>query len=143
MVQLILTRMLTPEVQPVLGEPPESKTTRGTSGFGSIGISSISVNMSDPAVNLSCDEPIVIPVVIGDPGISGSAIINSGASTQFLDFDFAVKNNLSLDLKPNPDTLIVVDGREADAPLTHTCTLNLTIDQHLETLTFQVTKLAG
>ena len=29
------------------------------------------------------------------------------------------------------------------APLTHTCTLELLIDQHPETVTFQVTKLAG
>ena len=70
-------------------------------------------------------------------------MIDSGASTQFLDLDFAVKNNLPLDLKPKPETLIVVDGREATSQLTHTCTMNLTIDQHLETLTFQVTKLAG
>ena len=37
---------------------------------------------------------------------------------------------------------MVVDGRKA-APLTHTYTLDLLIDQHLETLTFQVAKLAG
>ena len=37
----------------------------------------------------------------------------------------------------------MVDGREATSQLTHTCTMNLTIDQYLETLTFQVTKLAG
>ena len=35
-----------------------------------------------------------------------------------------------------------MDGHEA-APLTHTYTIDLLIDQHLETLTFQVTKLAG
>ena len=135
MAQLILTRILTPEIEPVLGELPI--TIRGTSGFGSTGIFSISVNSTD----LGCDEPMVIPVSIGD--ITGSAMIDSGASTQFLDLDFAVKYKLPLDLKTNPDTLIVVDGREAETQLTHTCTLNLTIDQHLETLTFQVTKLAG
>ena len=42
-----------------------------------------------------------------------------------------------------PETLIVVDGREAESQLTHTCTLGLTVNQHLETFTFQVTKLAG
>ena len=70
-------------------------------------------------------------------------MIDSGASTQFIDLDFAVKNNLPLNLKPKPETLIVVDGREAESQLTHTCTLDLTVDQHLETLIFQVTKLAG
>ena len=74
---------------------------------------------------------------------TGSAMIDSGASTQFIDLDFAVKNNLPLTFKPKPETLIVVDGRQAENQLTHTCTLDLTIDQHLEILTFQVTKLAG
>ena len=73
---------------------------------------------------------------------TGSAMIDSGASTQFIDLDFAVKNNLPLTLKPKPETLIIVDGREAENQLTQTCTLDLTIEQHLETLTLQVTKLA-
>ena len=62
---------------------------------------------------------------------------------QFIDLDFANKSNLPLTLKPKPETLSVVDGREAESQFTNTCTLNLTVDQHLETLTFQVTKLAG
>ena len=74
---------------------------------------------------------------------TGSAMIVSGVSTQFIDLDFAVKNNLPLTLKLKPEILIVVDGIEVENQLTHTCTLDLTIDQHLETLTFQVTKLAG
>ena len=90
---------------------------------------------------------MVIPVAIRknncqESWLSASAMIDSGASTQFIDPDFASQLGLTLDLKPIPESLIVVDGREA-APLTHTCTLDLLIDQHLETLTFQVTKLAG
>ena len=104
MAQLILTRILTPKIEPILVELPKCKTTRRTSGFGSTGISSISVNS---AVDLGCDEPMVIPVTIGD--ITGSAMIDSGASTQFLDLDFAVKHNLPLDLKSNPATLIMVE----------------------------------
>ena len=37
----------------------------------------------------------------------------------------------------------MVDGKEPTNQLIYTCTMNLTINQHLETLTFQVTKLVG
>ena len=56
----------------------------------------------------------------------------SGASTQFIDPDFARQLGLPLDPKPVPEALIVVDGCKA-APLTHSCTIDLMIDQHLET----------
>ena len=89
---------------------------------------------------------MVIPAILqhtnGTP-VPSSAMIDSGASTQFLDLDSAVKHNLPLDLKHKPETLIVLDGREATNRLTHTYIMTLTIDQHLETLPFQVTKLAG
>ena len=119
-------------------------TSRGSSGFGSTSTSTATAT-AEPT-DLGCNQHMVIPVTLQrTPGtlVPGSAMIDSGASTQFLDLDFAVKNNLPLDLKLEPETLIVVDGREATSQLTHTCTMNLTIDQHLETLTFQVTKLAG
>ena len=82
---------------------------------------------------------MVIPVTLQhttNTSVPGSAIIDSLASTQFLDLDFTVKYNLPLYLKPKPKTLIVVDGREATNQLINTCTMTLTIDQHLETLTF-------
>ena len=85
----------------------------------------------------------MIPPVLLNKDTAGSAIIDSGESMQFIKLEFAVKKILPLTLKPKPETLIVVDGREAENQLTHTCTLSLTVDQHLETLTFQVTKLAG
>ena len=108
-------------------------TKRGSKGFGSTGINS---------ADLGCNEPMIFPVRLNKDTI-GSAMMDSGASTQFIDFQFAVKHNLRLTLKPKPVTLIVVFGREAENQLTHTCTLHLTVDQHLETSTFQVTKLAG
>ena len=75
--------------------------------------------------------------------LRSSAIFDSRAWTLFLDLNFAVKNNLPLNLKIKPETLIVVEEREAENQLTHTCIITLTIDQHLEILTFQVTKLPG
>ena len=71
-------------------------------------------------------------------------MIESGASSQFIDLDFARSLNLNLNLKNKPEDLVLADGLMSKVgQITHTCTLNLTIDQHLETLTFQVTKLAG
>ena len=70
-------------------------------------------------------------------------MIDSGALTQLINPEFANQLGLKLDLKPVPEALIVVDGSKATAPLMHTYTLDLMLDQHLETLTFQVTKLAG
>ena len=99
--------------------------------------------------DLGSEEPMVIPVNIhglsvpSQNPIKASAMIDCGTSTQFIDRDFAQTLNLTLDLKPKPETLIVVDGRESENSLTHTCTIDLMIDQYLETVTFQVTKLAG
>ena len=130
MAQLILERIENLECI-LVNELPISK--RGSKGCGSTGINS---------ADLRCNEPMIVPVGL-NKNTTGSAMIDSGASTQFIDLDFAVKNNLPLTLKPKPETLIVVDRREAESQLTHTCTLDLTVDQYLETLTFQVTKLAG
>ena len=130
MTQLILERIENPDC--ILVEELPS-TGRGSNGFGSTGINS---------ADLGCNEPMIVPARV-NTDTTGSAMIDSGASTQFIDLDFAVKNNLPLTLKPKPETLIVVDGREAKNQLIHTGTLDLTIDQHLETLTIQVAKLAG
>ena len=56
-------------------------------------------------------------------------MIDSGASMQFIDLDFVLRNNLPLTLKPKPETIIVVNGREAENPLTHTV-LTLTLTWH-------------
>ena len=71
-------------------------------------------------------------------------MIDSGASSQFIDRDFALSMNLKLDLKEKPEDLVLADGvRSKVGQITHTCTLKVTIDQHMENLTFHVTKLAG
>src|SRR5258706_12442468 len=71
-------------------------------------------------------------------------MVDSGSSSQFIDLDFALNLNLKLDLKPVPEDLVLADGlRSKVGQITHTCTLRLTIDQHLEDLTFHVTRLAG
>ena len=130
MAQLILERMENPEC--VLVEELPS-TGWESNGFGSTDINS---------ANIGCNEPMIVPVRL-NKDTTGSAMINSGASTQFTVLDLAVENNLPLTLKATPETLIVVDGRDAESQLTHSCTFKLTVNQHLETLTFQVPKLVG
>ena len=114
--------MINPAVNPAVN----SDTPASASASHSRGYPTPAARSAD----LGCNEPMVVPAILqsGSTSASSAAMIDSGASTQFLDLDFAVKNNLPLDLKPRPETLIVVDGREATAPLTHTCTLNLMID---------------
>ena len=90
---------------------------------------------------------MVIPAKISSvnsPDLSSTtAMIHCGASKQFTDSELVRKLGLPLKKKSQPEKLLVVDGRETEAPLTHTCTLKLLIDQHLETIVFEVTKLAG
>ena len=81
--------------------------------------------------NLVYNQSMVIPVTLQHTtsvSVPSSAMSHSGGSTQFLDLDFAVKSNLSVQLKPKTEILIVVDGREGTNQLTHTCTMTLTID---------------
>ena len=130
MEQLILDGIKNPECTLVEELP---STGRECEGFGSTGINS---------ADLGCNEAMIVPVRL-NKDTTGSAMMDSGASTQFIDLDFAVKNNLPLTLQPTPGTLIVVDGREPENQITHTCTLKLTVHQHPGTLSFQVFKLAG
>ena len=88
MAQLILERIENPECI-LVDELPE--TERGSKGFGSTGINS---------ADLGCNEPMIVPVRLNN-NTTGSAMIDSGASTQFIDQDFVVKNNLPLTLKTN------------------------------------------
>ena len=70
-------------------------------------------------------------------------MIDSKASSQFIDLDFVLGLNLALDKKNTLEDLVLADGvRSKVGQITYTCTLKLMIDQHLETLTFHVTKLA-
>ena len=109
MAELILERIENPECVRVDTLPV---TTRGNQGFGSIGISgktrisckSVTINAAD----LVCGDPMVLPVAIWknnfqESWLPASAMIDSGASTLFIDPDFANQLGLILDLKPIPN----------------------------------------
>jgi len=92
---------------------------------------------------LGSEYPFILPCLVNE-NHSASCIIDSGASSQFIDLDFALSLNLPLDFKRKPEDLVLADGvRSKVGQITHACSLRLTIDQHMEDLTFHLTKLAG
>ena len=100
-----------------------------------------SSSLSD--TDLGCEEPFTLSVIVND-SLSTSLLINSGTSSQFIDVDYAGCMNLEMTLKLESQDLILADGKPSpNGKITHTCTLKLTIDQHEENQTFQVTKLAS
>jgi hypothetical protein len=93
--------------------------------------------------DLGSEEPIVLASII-EGHIQTSCMIDCGATSQFIDFSFCRSQGLKLRKKRVPEELKVVDGSLAAAgPLCYEVTLQLLIDQHLETLVFQVTKLGS
>ena len=93
-------------------------------------------------MDLESKEPLTLPVVINDL-LSAFLLIDSGASSQFIDIDYTGYMNLEMTLKPESQDLILADGKPSPIEnITYACTLKLTIDQHEENLIFQVTILA-
>ena len=100
-----------------------------------------SSSLSD--MDLGSKEPLTLPDIIND-SLSASLLMDSGASSQFIDVHYMRCINLEMTLKPKSQDLILADGKPSPiGKITHTHTLNLTINQYEEILTFQVTKLAS
>ena len=92
---------------------------------------------------LGLEDPPVLPCLVNE-NHSASCMIDSGASSQFIDLDFVLWLNLPLDLNRKPKDLVLADRVHSKVgQITHTCSFRLTIDQHMNDLTFYVTKLAG
>jgi len=71
-----------------------------------------------------------------------TCMVDSRASSQFIDLAFALNVNLPLVPKGKLEDLVLADGAcSIVGQIMHTCNLKLAIDQHIEELTFQVTKL--
>ena len=93
--------------------------------------------------NLGSEDFLTLPVVVND-SLSTSLLVDSSASSQFIDMQYAEHMNLEMTLNPKAQDLILANGKPAPiGKIIYTYTLKLTIDQHEENLTFQVTKLAG
>lgn len=103
------------------------------------------LKLMEDRYDLGGDPPLVVSCFINENEKSKtSAMIDSGASTQFMDYQYARDRNLKFKKKKTPLPLVVVDGRPSAAGMiTHEVRVRLQIDQHLEILTFQLTKLGG
>lgn len=78
-----------------------------------------------------------------DGNIKTSAMLDCGATSQFMDYKFAKKHSFKFH-KIVPELLSLADGRPAEAgPITHEVRVQLRIDQHLEHLVFRLTKLGN
>jgi hypothetical protein len=92
---------------------------------------------------LGSEAPIILGCLLDGP-VGGTAMVDCSATSQFIDQDFALKNSFKLRRKAVPEVLTVVDGQTSVAgDLTHEVTIQLLIDQHLENVVFQVTKLGS
>jgi len=101
-------------------------------------ISSVSVSG-----DLGSEDPLTLSCFMNE-NFPATRMVDSGASSQFIDLDLPLNLNLPLVPKEKPEDLVLADGaRSIVGQITYTCTLKLAINQHIEELTFQVTKLAG
>jgi len=106
---------------------------------------SCALNISSVSVSgdLGSEDPLTLSCFV-NKDFPATCMVDSGASSQFIDLDFALNMNLPLTPKEKPEDLVLADGaRSIIGQITHTCTLKLAVDQHMEELTFQVPKLAG
>ena len=91
------------------------------------------------------EEHIVIHIqlLFNNTKVKTHAMIDSGATSCFIDIGFAKKHNIALTPKEIPHALEVIDGRPViSGPVTHeTPSIQLQIDQHLEKITFDATQL--
>ena len=92
-------------------------------------------------LDLGSLEQLVISCVV-QSNLAASAMIDCGATSQFMDEEFARKNGFEIRVKRYPERLELADGKETQAGLiTHDAVVTLRIDQHEEKLVFQLTRL--
>lgn len=81
--------------------------------------------------DLGSGDPIILSCHVNQ-SLPATLMLDSGASSQFNDHDYVKTMNLPMTLKPKPEDLALADGSQSIVgQITHTCTLTLTIDQHM------------
>lgn len=79
----------------------------------------------------------------GKQAITTNAMIDSGATEDFIDKGFCAQNNLPLTKVAKPREIYVVDGTASSAgPITHITTVPMDIGDHKEMITFSGGKLS-
>ena len=103
-------------------------------------MSSVSVSVSG---DLGSEDPLTSSCFVNED-FRATCMVDSGARSQFIDLDFALNLNLPLAPKEKPEDLVLADGpRSIIGQIIYTCILKLAIDQHIQELTFPVTKLTS
>ena len=92
--------------------------------------------------DLGNERPLAFKALINKK-IKTLTMLDSGASTSFIDEAFIRKHKLVSRPKQCAEVVRVVDGRQsASGMITHEIDLSLTINEHQEILTFQITCIA-
>lgn len=98
-------------------------------------------NTSNRVQLLRGQSPLYVQCTIG-PGIPATAMIDSGASMQFISPSFCLKHSLTTTILEEPQDLTLFDGTHAkDGQLTHFSDLKCNIGNHQEELAMYVTTL--
>lgn len=114
--------------------------------------SSISAaTISATSVSSSPENPIVVPVSLhhrlsdsSSVTLSTLALVDSGATSDFLDADFVKQHQLMLIAKPEPVPLFVIDGRPiASGAVTHSCSVSAQVGSSSQTFNLDVAKLGA
>ena len=100
----------------------------------------LQISIADP------EDPLILLVQISlTPPITTHALIDSGASGSFINKSFIEQYSIPFTCKDIPRDLTVVDGRQVSSgKVTHnTSALSLTIGEHTEQITFDITQLGN
>ena len=85
-----------------------------------------SSSLSD--IDLGSEEPLTLPIIVND-SLSASLLMDSGASSQFIDVDYMGYMNLKMTPKPESQNLILANRKPSTiGKIIHTYTLKLTLD---------------
>jgi len=86
-------------------------------------ISSVSVSG-----DLGSEDPLTLSCFVNED-FPATCMVDLGASSQFINLDFALNLNLPLTPKEKPEDLVLADGAHSIVgQITYTCTLKLAID---------------
>lgn len=91
------------------------------------------------------DDHVILPVrlALPDGPIDTFALLDSGATSSFVDERFAQRHSLSLSSKPYPRPLLLIDGMPiASGDVTHETSVTLVTGGHAELISLDVCRLA-
>ena len=85
-----------------------------------------------------------ITIEIDGVTIETGAMIDSGATANFIDKQFCLENQLPMQQKTQQHPIYLIDGSDMKSgPITHQTTLRIHAANHTEITTFEETTLGG